>query len=46
MVALRGKELVFMKINSKNITVEPVFKNYENAINVFIDRRLRSCSYF
>jgi hypothetical protein len=30
----------------KNITVDPLFKNYKKTIHLFIDRRLRSCACF
>jgi hypothetical protein len=30
----------------QNITVEPLFKNYEKTIHLFFDRRLRSCTWF
>jgi hypothetical protein len=30
----------------KNITVEPLFKNYKKTVHLFIDRRLRSCTCF
>jgi hypothetical protein len=32
--------------NKKNITVEPLFKNYKKTIHLFIDGRLRSCTCF
>jgi hypothetical protein len=32
---------MLMKIN-KNITVDPLFKNYKKTIHLFIDGRLRS----
>jgi hypothetical protein len=34
-----------MKID-KNNAVEPLFKNYERTIHLFLDRRLRSCTCF
>jgi hypothetical protein len=32
--------------NKQNIPVEPLFKNYKKTINLYIDRRLRSCTCF
>jgi hypothetical protein len=29
-----------MKINNRNITVDPLFKNYKNTLHLFIDRKL------
>jgi hypothetical protein len=31
--------------NKKKMTVGPLFKNCNKAIHLFIDRRLRSCTY-
>jgi hypothetical protein len=57
-VALKGKKLRtqvngnFDNMNSadenkyKNISVEPLFKNYKKTLHLFIDRRLRSCTCF
>jgi hypothetical protein len=35
-----------MQINKKNISVEPLFKNYKKIIHLFIYRRLRSYVVF
>jgi hypothetical protein len=31
---------------NKNVTVEPLFENYERIIHLFIDGRLKSCTCF
>jgi hypothetical protein len=31
---------------NKKITVEPLFKNYQKTVHLFIDRRLGSCTCF
>jgi hypothetical protein len=42
----RSTRLVKQKVALKeNITVEPLFKNYKKTIHLFIDRRLRSCTF-
>jgi ribosomal protein L18E len=35
-----------MKINNKNITVEPLLKNYKKTARLFVARSLRSCTCF